>query len=517
MSRGRTEGARRRFRSDGGATALEYLGAIIVVVALVLGVSAAGIGGSIGDRIRCAIPALGGGSGGGACASGGDGKDDNEPLADKDFEPPLCTISTISDTAGGKAKLGWFEWGQDYGFQDKTMRANYDVNEDGKVDDKDQLIYTTFTDSASAGVTGGFGGKMGKLGTGSVDLGAGVKVSNGDTWVFKSRDEAESFREDLEKLKMYEMRRTSPGGAEASVGDSILYLFGKGALKDEENIRNRVEDKLKDRHISQASVGVYGKAGGELSINSDAEGTLSGKLGADVKISGDALVTKDDFRGTKSYTYSVKADGTIGAGVDAGGAKKGKHLTGERSATVTVTRDQKTGELLRIDFTQTTETFSGQSGGVGGDNGKDGKDKRGGKGKNTDNSGGSDIGVVTNTIAFEKGAQGDADRAVGQAWLDGGGDHTAAFEYLLDTNAPTSRPGADDPFGQLLFDKGKSSRTTYDGLSDAQEYGFELNLGISIGASISMENKSETLKDAEFLGAPRDGKRDYVPYSYCAK
>ncbi|MFD5750197.1 hypothetical protein [Streptomyces sp. NPDC127033] len=517
MSRGRTGDTRRRFRSDGGATAMEYLGAIIVVVALVLGVSAAGIGGSIGDRIRCAIPALGGGGGGGgACASGGDGTDD-KPLADKDFEPPLCTISTISDTAGGKAKLGWFEWGQDYGFQDKTMRANYDVNEDGKVDDKDQLIYTTFTDSASAGVTGGFGGKMGKLGTGSVDLGAGVKVSNGDTWVFKSRDEAESFREDLEKLKMYEIRRKSPGGAEASAGDSLLYLFGKGALKDEENIRNRVEDKLKDRHISQASIGVYGKAGGELSLNADAEGTLSGKLGADVKISGDALVTKDDFRGTKSFTYSVKADGTIGAGVDAGGAKKGKHLTGERSATVTVTRDQETGELLRIDFTQTTETFSGQTGGVGGDNGKDGKDKRGGKGKNTDNSGGSDIGVVTNTIAFEKGEKGNADRAVGQAWLDGNGDHTAPFAYLLDTNAPTTRPGADDPFGRLLFDKGKSSRTSYDGMSDAQEYGFELNLGISIGASISMENKSETLKDAEFLGAPRDGKRDYVPYSYCAK
>ncbi|MEV7087336.1 hypothetical protein AB0O07_15765 [Streptomyces sp. NPDC093085] len=494
---------------------MEYLGAIIVVVAIVLGISAAGIGGSIGDRIRCAVGAMGGGGGGGCTSGGGDKAD--KPLTDKDFEPPLCTISTISDTAGGKVKVGWFEWGQDYGFMDRTMQANYDVNGDGVVDDKDQLIYTTFTDSASAGVTGGFGGKLGKLGTGSVDLGAGVKVSNGDTWVFKSREEAESFREDLEKLKMYEMRRTSPGGAEASVGDSFLYLFGKGPLKDEENIRNRVEDKLKDRHISQASVGVYGKAGGELSLSAGDESKLSGKLGADVKISADALVTRDDFRKTQSYTYSVKADGTIGAGVEAGPVEQGKHATGERSATVTVTRDQETGELLRIDFTQTTETFTGSSTGASGSNGKDGKDKRGGSGKNTDNSGGSDISVVTNTVSFEKGEKGDADRAIGQAWLDGNGDRTAPFAYMLDTNVPTSRPGDDDPFGQLMFDKGKSSKTTYDGMSDAQEYGFELNVGISLGASISMENKSETLSDAQFLGAPRDGKREYVPYSYCAK
>ncbi|WP_245766976.1 Flp family type IVb pilin [Streptomyces colonosanans] len=500
-------------RSDRGATALEYVGAVIVAVSIVLALIATGVSGSIGERFRCSISSL---WGGGGCSSGGDGSDTQATNAD--FEPPLCTISTVSDKAGSEFKLGWFKWGSEYGFKEQTHQANYDVNGDGKVDSSDQLIYTTFTDSQSIGATGGFGGKIGKLGKGEVELGGGIKVNNGDTWVFKSKEEAAAFRDDLEKLKMYEMRRTGPGGGEASMGDGFLALFGKGPLVEEDKLRKRIEGKLKDRHISYGSVGVYGNVDGGLSVDAGDDRVVSAGIGGNASINGDVIWTKDDFRGTKSFTYSVKGSGVWGSKASAGGFEHGEHQTADRTATITVTRDQKTGELVRIDFTQTTETASGVSNGVGGGNGKEGKDGKSGSAGDVDNSGGSDIKVYTNTLSFPKGQEGDADRAIAQKWLDGNGNGgSEVFSYMLNNNAPTSRPGADNPFGQLLFDKGKSSKTAYDGDADAHEYGFELNLGLSIGASISLEKKSETLKNAEFLGAPRNGKRDYVPYSYCAK
>jgi hypothetical protein len=315
---------------------VEYLGAVVVVVALVLALVAAGLPGFVSDRFRCTFASV---LGGGGNCSPGNGPTD-KPLSDADYEPPLCTISTVTDKAGSKAKLGFFEWGTEYGFQDQLHQANYDVNGDGKVDGGDQLTYTTFTDSASIGATGGFGGKIGKLGKGSVDLGGGIKVNNGDTWVFKSKEEAESFRDDLEKLKTYETRRTSPGGAEASVGDGILALFGKGPLVEEDKLRDRIEDKLKDRHISYGSIGAYGNVDGGLSVNAGDDRVVSAGINGHAQISGDVVFTKDDYRGTKSYTYTVKGEGEWGSNASAGGFQKGtmRRPTAARPSRSLVTR-----------------------------------------------------------------------------------------------------------------------------------------------------------------------------------
>src|SRR5690606_37692401 len=117
------------------------------------------------------------------------------------------------------------------------------------------------------------------------------------------------------------------------------------------------------------------------------------------------------------------------------------------------------------------------------------------------------------------GKAGDRDRAIAEQWLDGTNEQVGApFRYMFGSDGftPDKRPGADDPFGQLVFDKGRSSRMTYTGEVNAAEYGFELNLGLSLGMTVSTEHKKETLTDAEFLGAPRGDRRSYVPYSYCA-
>ncbi|MDC0771280.1 hypothetical protein [Streptomyces sp. HD] len=503
-------------RDDRGATATEFLGMVVVVVALVLGVSATGLGQALYQKLAAQICRVTGGSN---CAGGG--PDPGKPLTDADFEPPLCQISAITDKAGAKAKVLFIEFGEEYGFQEQRFKANTDINKDGRVDDKDELVHMTFTDAASVAAKKDWkpGAKVGKFGSDKVELGAGIKVTNGDTWVFESEEEAKRFRDDIEKLQMYEMRRQSPGGAEASVGDSILYLFGAGPLKDEEETRERIEKGLGgNRQISYGKVGLEASAAGGMKLSAGDEEKLSATLGGNFKFSPEVTWTDNKYKNNKSYTYSASIEYGTKLGYEAGPLSGEASASTTQTGTITVTHDKKTGKLIRIDMTRTVEKGATKDGAkAGGDNGKSGDDKRGGSGgvKGTDNETG--IEVVTNSVSFDPGPEGDADRTVAEKWLDGYGDNAAPFTYMFDDHAPTKRPGNDDSFGQLLFDKGKSSKTVYTGRQEAAEYGFELNLGLSLGFSVGTEKKEEMLNDAQFLGAPRDGRRSYVPYSYCAQ
>ncbi|MGW2764158.1 hypothetical protein [Streptomyces sp. NPDC001275] len=519
MARG---GGRRTCRrtygyDDSGATVTEYLGMVVVVVAVVLGIGATGIGQAVYDGIAAEICKVTGGS---DCGGGGSQGDDRA-LADADFEPALCQVSTVSDKAGSKAKILFWEIGKEYGFQEQHIRAHTDVNHDGKVDDQDELVYLTFTDAASVGAKKDFkpGLKMGKVGTDKVELGAGIKVTNGDTWVFESPEEARRFRDDVEKLQMYQMRRQSPGGADASLGDSILYLFGTGPLKDEEDTENRVKNALGDnRKITYGKVGLEASAAAGLKISAGDDKKLSAALGGNFKYSPEITWTDNAYKNTKSYTYSSSIEYGTKASYEAGPIKGDASASTTQTGTITVTYDKSTGKLVGVNMTRTVEKGGQKDGArLGGGNGKSGKDERSGgvSGKGTDSSTG--IEVVTTSLSFDPGPAGDRDRAVAEQWLSSTNEQLVTpFQYMFDDHAPTKRPGADDPFGQLVFDRGTSSRMTYTGQVNAAEYGFELNLGLSLGLSVSTEQKAETLTDARFLGAPNRDRRSYVPYSYCA-
>ncbi|MFI7237135.1 hypothetical protein [Streptomyces cyaneofuscatus] len=495
---------------DSGATATEYLGVVVLVVTLIGAMAMAGVGGQIGERIRCAISALAGG--GGSCTTGGGGPE-AQPRTDADYEPKMCQISSVSDKAGGKVKIGWFEWGEEYGFQQKVSQANTDVNGDGTVDGNDKVVSMTFTDAASAGVTastpGAKLGKLGKLGKADIDIGGGIKITNGDTWIFASEAEAQKMRDDIEEMKMWETATKHGGGYGGN-----WYSGMKWAEKKED-----IERKIGDKKISYSTVALNAYADGGLSVKGGDEDELGAKLGGKATFSPEVTITKDDVSGNESYTYTAKLEleGKLSGNT---GPLKGT-LSGKQNRTgaITVTRDQKTGKIVRIDMTQTVETGS-PSGKVevGGDNGETGADKRGGKGSVSDPSGESGIDVVTNSIVFgkETDAATEAKRAVAEQWLDGSGDNTAPFAYLFGDRAMETRPTGNDPFERLMFEDGLSSTMRYLGETDAQEFGFEISLGMSLGFSLSDEQKKETLTDARFLGAPRGDGRTYLPYSYCA-
>ncbi|MFD5036388.1 hypothetical protein ACFWNI_04645 [Streptomyces sp. NPDC058377] len=492
---------------DGGATATEYLGVIVLVVALIGALALAGLGGRIGDGIRCAISSLTGEGGG--CAAGGDGT--AKPKTDADYEPKLCQISNVSDTAGGKVKIGWFEWGEEYGFQQKVSQANTDVNGDGKVDENDKLVHMTFTDAASAGVNASTPGvKLGSLGKADVDIGGGIKITNGDTWVFKSEAEAQRMRDDIEEMKMWETSMKHSGGYGGG-----WYSGMKWAEKKED-----IEKKIGDKKISYSTVGINVYADGGLSIKAGDEDKLGAKLGGKAKFSPDVTITKDDVNGNESYTYTAKLEieGKVGGNAGPLGGTAG--AKDSRTGALTVTRDQKTGKIVRIDMTKTVEkTSTSDKGEVGGDNGQKGSDKRGGKGGITDSSGDTGIEVQTNSIVFGKETDKvtEAKRSLAEEWLDGSGDNTAPFAYMFGDHSLEAKPAGTDAFDQLMYQDGLSSTMRYHGETDAQEFGFEVSLGMSLGLSISDEHKKETLTDAQFLGAPQGDKRTYLPYSYCAQ
>ncbi|MFD3493632.1 hypothetical protein ACFWWB_24200 [Streptomyces sp. NPDC058690] len=492
---------------DSGATAMEYLGVIVLVVTLIGAMAMAGVGGQIGDRIRCAISSMGGGSAG--CTTGG-GDPTAKPKTDADYEPKLCQVSSVSDTVGDKVKIGWFEWGNEYGFQQKVSQAKTDVNEDGKVDENDKLVYMTFTDAASVGATGSTPGvKLGKLGKADVDVGGGIKITNGDTWVFKSEEDAKKMRDDIEEMKMWETSTKYSGGYGGG-----WYSGMKWAEKKED-----VEKKIGDKKISYSTIGLNVYADGGLNISAGDESALGAKLGGKAKFSPDVTITKDDVNGNESYTYTAKLElegkvgGTAGPLTGTAGAKD------TRTGAITVTRDQKTGKIVRIDMTKTVETGStSDKGEAKGDNGKKDGDKRGGKGSVTDSSGETGIEVQTNSIIFGKDDDKATEdkRAIAEKWLDGSGNNTAPFEYMFGDKSLQQKPDGTDPFDQMMFQDGLSSTMQYHGETDAQEFGFEVSLGMSLGFSISDEHKKETLTDAQFLGAPQGDKRSFLPYSYCA-
>ncbi|CAO0837278.1 hypothetical protein SMICM17S_00361 [Streptomyces microflavus] len=162
----------------------------------------------------------------------------------------------------------------------------------------------------------------------------------------------------------------------------------------------------------------------------------------------EVTITKDDVNGNESYTYTAKLELEGKLGGNAGPLKGTLSGKQNRTGAITVTRDQRTGKIVRIDMTQTVE--SGSTSGkveVGGDNGESGADKRGGKGSASDSSGETGIEVVTNSIVFgkETDAGTEAKRAVAEQWLDGSGNNTAPFEYLFGDRGMETRPHGQRP------------------------------------------------------------------------
>lgn len=511
---------------DRGATAFEYLGTILVVVALIGGMAAAGLGGKITDRIQCLVSSVGGGSAG--CGGGKDGEASGDPNAE--FEPLTCATVTKSGTQGGKFGVSFetlgIEFGGEFGFEETTTKAKTDVNKDGKIDDDDEQVSLTFTDAGSVKGTEKPKAriKIGDVGKDKVEIGAGLTVTTGDTWVFDSQEEADQFRKDLEEYKKLS-RLNKLSNLSPIVGGSteIASWFGKGPKAKESRLKDNIEDRLGNKHITtqKISLEVAAQAGFQFgagmnapdTTNPDGTTTPAPKPGATVeaglKISGshEVTLTQNHINNTDAYTYQAKATGGAYAKGEAGPVKAGAEAAGSAAGAITVTVDSKTGKVKSITMTRTLEGKAEANAGLKGDvNGN----KKGG---------GTTTQVVTTTVPLDDKNMSQAESDAIKAQMFSGQGMNSAFTYLFTgTPVPTKDPGAGDPFGHYAFNHGQVSKQEYDGSSSSEEIGLDINLEIAgINGAYTTSESEKSLTKAEFLGAPSGGQRSFFPYSYCAK
>ncbi|MBW5251894.1 hypothetical protein P8A21_15185 [Streptomyces poriferorum] len=511
---------------DRGATAFEYLGTILVIVALIGGMAAAGLGGQITDRIQCLVSSIGGGSAG--CGGGKEGEASGDPNAE--FEPLTCATVTKAGTQGGKFGVSFetlgIEFGGEFGFEETTTKAKTDVNKDGKIDDNDEQVSLTFTDAGSIKGTEKPKAriKIGDVGKDKVELGAGLTVTTGDTWVFDSQEEADQFRKDLEEYKKLS-RLNKLSNLSPIIGGSteIASWFGKGPKAKESRLKDNIEDKLGNKHITtqKISLEVAAQAGFQFgagmnapdTTNPDGTTTPAPKPGATVeaglKISGshEVTLTQNHINNTDAYTYQAKATGGAYAKGEAGPAKAGAEAAGSAAGAITVTVDSKTGKVKSITMTRTLEGKAEASAGLKGDVNGNAK------------GGGTTTQVITTTVPLDDKNLSQAESDAIKAQMFSGQGMNSAFNYLFTgTPVPTKDPGAGDPFGHYAFNHGQVSKQEYDGSSSSEEIGLDINLEIAgINGAYTTSETEKSLTKAEFLGAPSGGQRAFFPYSYCAK
>ncbi|MFC7217237.1 hypothetical protein ACFQLX_03480 [Streptomyces polyrhachis] len=535
----RPHGALRGPRGDRGATATEYLGTIVLVAVLI----AALTGSELGTRIYASIRALVCQVAGGDCTVA----EEVAKTTDATFEPASCDTHVTAATEGGKAEVSFLrfgvEAGLEYGFEQTVTQTKEDKDGDGKPDTK---VTLTFTDTGSLGGTVGLkkpGVEIGKAkATPELEIGAGVSLSAGDSWTFDSPEQADEFRADLKRYKNLQRMTDVPG---VNVVTEVGSWFGKGPEAEEDRLRAKLEKALGGKTSStyKVSGNINGKAGiqfgpkgkpepeeGAPAADPEPGGYFTVEGGIKGKVSEDVAFTQNHKTGEQSFTWTAKLEGSLYGKAEAGvkvpntvdvGVGANGELTGSRAGAFTLKQD-KDGNIIGLTMTQTVET--GANGDVSGKvqvgNGKDSEDedRRGGKEKAKEKAGSTDIEVVTTTVSFKPGELSGAEANKLRALLFVGGGPGGAFTYMFQNPAVTKDPGPGDPLGHLLFEKGVTSRSTYSNVSTSDETGLGVDVGVAgIGGYYTTSGQEKNLEKTEFLGAPRNGERAYVPSSYCAK
>ncbi|KAE8762968.1 hypothetical protein [Georgenia thermotolerans] len=465
-----------------GAATLEHLGTVVIVV-LLFGGAVLGFA-TYGPRLQQQLCVL-------ASAVGVAGPCEGTPVAqpeesgptDADFLPAVCTIRESTTQTNAKITIAFLEIGQDAGF---IVQEN-----------ADGTVQVTVTDGASLGASGGFGASLGGKDSGiggDVSFGAGLSFKNGSQWNFASMDDWTAMEKDL---KAYLIQQKQLQG-EGAVGMHLYLLLTDGYL-----------DKPQEPEQTSWTQAIEISGNGKIGLRD----TIPGKDGAepqdidpnlgvyvDGKLADEYVVTENHKTGETSRTYSFTASGEAGGNLVVGNAS----AWGEQKGAYKIT-ENKDGEVISIEFM--AERAGGSKAGLGVQPVTD----QGGSAGMTDAA--NTRTVVTTTIEVT-----DANRHIVEDWVTAA-DSNASFGLPVPVPANSQRPDspvADDAFANLLYQEGRTSERVYDNVEEGWSFGAEFALGIKLGASFGSEEKTATIQDASFLGAPgQDGVRPMVPESAC--
>lgn len=470
---------------DRGAGSVEWVGlgllAAAIVFVLATGTAIPGISAQY-NRALCVLT-------GGNCPSNTPGNSSNP---ERNYEPPSCRVSSTSGTYGMQVQLGFVKIGGEYSAVTQRMS-------DGK-------IMVTLTDGQSLGAEGGQEGtvdgrRIGKSidpqAKGSGKASVTGKWANGDTYMFENQADYDRWKEALEAEVTNDLAKYDPEGG---------YAMG-AAIKDMNTPDMRPPDITFDsKGLEGSVVGSFGLTGQRAPTDvTDKPATVGTGTGgnASVKLGGTVLVKHNSKTGEVSDIYQLTAEGTYeGKQVGKG---TGQKFTGTGS--MEVVRDAKTGALKKIVFTQDNANTGTRS--IGGTTPGNGEVPTG---TGEYNSGQKNSQTTVTTLEF----QNDADRRIGEDWLAGRGSMPS--QLMAGWNgAPTDDPGEDaDPFDRLLYDNAQVTRATYRGEQHGGKLGWSIPIrGITLGQEMSLDVSSDQVASAQYLGAPNDGQRSFIPFERC--
>jgi hypothetical protein len=461
--------------SERGQTAPEYVGILAFVVAIVLLVVAAGpgIGGTIVERILCIVT-------GGDC-SGGEETDPNDA-----FRPDECDVYTRSTSDNGSVKVAIFTVGADYGFT-RTEKSNGETE-------------ITFVDLGELGLEAGIGGKF-KVNDAGADVSADIKaklgLSNGDTWVFDSPEEADEFEGWLRREK----------NEDRIAGFSPLFGVANGIYEWASGEEDVPDPRKTYWEVNES---VEGSASGHIAT---AGGELEG--GAALAIGGMSDKGKnldDPSDDTSTEYFSVDFDAAFDLGlltVDAGAGYSGEG--------VMKLKRNASGEIVELEIVDTHEgSLSGLTADIDAGRLTWGLFMEKLQDLESVNltSDDSDTNTVVSTTKLD--LTNPTDRAIAEEWFMGMGGFAGAVENASPLGGVDAADGnGGDAFSQLLFDKSKVAVVEYDGQKSGLDIAAEVALGLKLGAALGTSSTDARAIEALFLDSPEDGQRTLIPFTEC--
>lgn len=436
-------------------TGLALLVAAVVVVALGAAPALSVLAGDFGQAVCRVAVAVGGGD----CA----GSLPPEARPNEYYRPESCLVSASASRYGATAAIAVVTAGKEVSFLTQRM--------------SDGTVRVTAVDADSAGLEAGIGGGVNlgsvvRLGA-EANVGGEVTIRYGDTWVFRSPEEAERFIGDVKTQAAIDVAEDVP-----FVGDAVrIYdAFAGPDLPSPTVTRTTVSGQLGADagaglglgKVTKNSAGERDDGSWQAGPNADANVALAGE--------GRIVIEHDHRERTVSKIYELGGGGSAGAQVPT----QAVDAAGQRSGAMKIVR-REDGTLVGIQFVQTTVA-------------------------------GGEATIITTDLAIRDETQ----REIAERWLASQHDAGTTLRLTWDDMAPTEEPdpGADG-FAHLLYEEAQVTRASYNSVTNPVAFGAEAKLGLQLGLNVYHEDASQDLASAQYLGAPRAGNRSYVTYREC--
>jgi hypothetical protein len=484
--------SRRRSAAEDGAGAVEHVGVLVLVAALVAGLFVVALPDRVGEWARFAV-----------CRLFTVGGDCEQPVVvaprpgpdDAAYLPDACLLSEHGQHVSSQVKIAFFTFGQDYGFIEQEFA--------------DGSVRVTVVDGATIGLLKETGTNiidLGKLGTDEaagteVKLDATLSFGYGDTWVFDSRQQADEMRAQLDEYLIQQvMRRNASMSGGGALGTELaIWIMGRA-------------EPPKDPSITFSRVGISGSATGSAGLQSplgtDADGGptyLDPNVGFQLALdaSYDVLIANDRDAGTTSYTYTLSGHGRASVDVVVGQGS----LDGTTTGSVKVTRDTATGDVVALELVTTRE--GGFDAGLTATSPVD---------VAVSPSAGGTRGESTATVTTVRLDVTTAEeRELVDGWLSGTNEQIVVPGRLTYSSMVPTERASGDPFQNLLFERARVSQIQYDNVTDVRRFGLDLNAGYKFGFEVKLTDTSSHARDPHYLSAPRhDGTRSLLVDETCA-